>query len=101
MLNSRNQKGDVRARIVSISNDGGAIWDTTYFDKRLPDPVNEASLLTLKYRRKKNVLAFCNAADPNRRDHLTLRISHNDGQHWDKSILIDQSPDGKGDFTAY
>ena len=101
MLNSRNQKGDVRARIVSISNDGGAIWDTTYFDKRLPDPVNEASLLTLKYGRKKNVLAFCNAADPNRRDHLTLRISHNDGQHWDKSILIDQSPDGKGDFTAY
>ncbi|MGV3527442.1 MAG: sialidase family protein [Flavisolibacter sp.] len=101
MLNSRNQKGDVRARIVSISNNGGADWDSTYFDKSLPDPVNEGSLLTLKYRKKKNVLVFCNAADPNRRDHLTLRISHNDGRHWDKSILIDESTDGNGDFTAY
>jgi hypothetical protein len=26
MMNSRNQRGDVRARIVSISSDGGASW---------------------------------------------------------------------------
>ena len=33
MFNSRNQKGDIRARIVCISSNGGQTWDTTYFDK--------------------------------------------------------------------
>jgi len=44
MMNSRNQKGDVRARIVSISSDGGATWDTSYVDQTLIDPVNQGSI---------------------------------------------------------
>jgi sialidase-1 len=101
MMNSRNQRGDVRARIVSISSDGGATWDTTYFDKTLVDPVNEGSLLTIGHKNGKNIIAFCNAADTKRRDNLTLRISYDDGKTWKKSILIDKSPNGKGEFTAY
>ncbi|MEO9033803.1 MAG: sialidase family protein [Ginsengibacter sp.] len=101
MMNSRNQRGDVRARIVSISSDGGATWDTTYFDKTLIDPVNEGSLLTVGYKKGKNIIAFCNAADTKRRDNLTFRISYDDGKTWKKSFLIDKSPDGKGDYTAY
>ena len=42
LMNSRNQRGDMRVRIVSISSNGGAIWDTTYFDHTLIDPVNHA-----------------------------------------------------------
>ncbi|MCZ2460025.1 MAG: glycoside hydrolase [Chitinophagales bacterium] len=101
MMNSRNQQGDVKARIVSISNDGGATWDTSYFDKTLIDPVNEGSLLTIKHKRRKNILAFCNAADTIRRDNLTLRISYDDGKTWKKSFVVDKSTDGKIDFTAY
>lgn len=102
MMNSRNQKGDIRARIVSISSDGGATWDTSYFDQALIDPVNQGSILTVGKKHGKNIIAFCNAADTKRRDHLTLRISYDDGQTWSKSIVIDKSPDGsKGDFTAY
>jgi len=61
MFNSRNQKGDVRARIVAISSNGGQSWDTTYFDNNLPDPVCQGSILTLGTKKEKSILAFCNA----------------------------------------
>lgn len=102
MMNSRNQKGDVRARIVSISANGGASWDTSYFDQSLIDPVNEGSLLTAGKKRGKNIIAFCNAADAKRRDNLTLRISYDDGKTWKEDISVDKSADGiSRDFTAY
>jgi sialidase-1 len=102
MMNSRNQRGDVRARIVSISNDGGESWDTTYFDHTLIDPVNQGSILTVGKKKEKNVIAFCNAADTARRDNLTLRLSYNDGKTWKKSYVIAKGPkDFKGDYAAY
>ena len=102
MMNSRNQRGDVRARIISVSSDGGATWDTTYFDQTLVDPVNQGSILTIDSKKGKNIIAFCNAADTKRRDNLTLRISCDDGKTWNKSYVIDKSTEGgKGDYTAY
>ncbi len=102
MMNSRNQKGDIRSRIVSISNNGGQDWDTSYFDAQLPDPVNQASLLTIGYRKEKAILAFCNTASYARRDSLTLRISFNEGKTWNHSQLIDASPiPTNKDYAAY
>lgn len=102
MMNSRNQKGDVRARIVSVSSNGGASWDTSHFDQALVDPVNEGSLLTIGKKGRKNIIAFCNAADTKRRDNLTLRISYNDGETWKKAFPVDKSADGTAkDYTAY
>jgi sialidase-1 len=102
MMNIRNQRGDIRARIVSISSNGGQSWDTTYFDKMLIDPVNQGSILTLGKKNGKAIIAFCNAADTKRRDNLTLRISYNDGLTWSKNIVIDKSADNlEKDFTAY
>lgn len=99
MMNIRNQKGDVRARLIAISNDGGANWDSVYFDNNLPDPVCQGSILTVGKKRGKHIVAFCNAADTKSRDNLTLRISYNDGITWKKSILIDSA--GKRDNAAY
>ena len=102
MMNSRNQKGDTKARIISISSDGGNSWDTSYFDKTLIDPVNEASILLLGYKKGKAILAFCNAADSLKRDHLSLRISYNEGYSWTKKFLIDKNPVTEAtDYTAY
>ena len=110
MMNSRNQRGDVRARIISISSDGGASWDTTYFDKNLPDPVNQGSMLNIGKKkarpnglagRGKSIIAFCNAADTQRRDNLTLRISFDEGKTWKKNYVIAKSADNKGDYSAY
>lgn len=103
MLNARNQRGDIKRRIVAISNNGGATWDTVYFDNQLPDPVCEGSLLNAGYKKGKPVLAFCNPADTTRRNRLTLRISYNQGKSWTKEMVIDSdpSPGTSHDYTAY
>ena len=102
MMNIRNQKGDVRERIVAISSNGGATWDTTYFDNHLPDPVCQGSILNIGTKKGKNILAFCNAADTKRRNNLMLRISFDEGKTWEQNYLIDKDPDSNtGDYTAY
>ena len=101
MMNSRNQKGDIKARIVSISSNGGASWDTCYFDKNLPDPVNEGSLLRVKNDRGNSVLIFTNAADTAQRNNLTLRVSKDDGKRWYKDYVVDTDKLYTEDFTAY
>lgn len=100
LFNSRNQKGHIKARIVGISSNGGTTWDTTYFDRNLPDPVCEASILTIGKKKGKSILAFCNAADEKRRDNLTLRISYDDGKTWEKNFVIYKNP-SKNDAAAY
>ncbi len=100
-MNTRNQQGNVKARIVSYSKDGGNSWDTTFYDQNLPDPVNQGS--TLSWRQgNRFVLAVCNAADVNSRDKLTLRLSNNKGKSWYFEKKIAVAPDGyKGDYSAY
>lgn len=100
-MNTRNQQGNVRARIVSYSSDGGATWDTTYYDKNLPDPVNQGA--TLSWRKgNKYILAVCNAADTKNRDNLTLRLSKDKGKTWYFEKLITKAADGyKGSWSAY
>jgi sialidase-1 len=102
MMNVRNQRGDIRVRIIAISSTGGATWDTAYFDNKLLDPVCQGSILTIGKMKGKNILAFCNAADVKHRDNLTLRISLDDGQTWTRNYVIDKSDseDAK-DHTAY
>ncbi len=97
MLNTRNQAGSPRERIISISSDGGQSWDTTYYDSQLPDPVNQGSILNIGGEKHKKYLAFCNAASPTDRVDLTLRISFDAGKTWPKSYLVDK----KGESTAY
>lgn len=100
MMNSRNQQGDIKARVVSISSDGGTSWDTSYFDKNLPDPVCQGSIIGVGSKKDKTILAFCNAADTSRRNNLTLRISFDDGKTWNKNYLIYKSDESK-DNAAY
>jgi sialidase-1 len=102
MMSVRNQKGDIRRRILAYSSDGGASWDTAYFDQQLPDPVCQGTLLTLGYKKGKAIVAHCNAADEKLRDNLTLRISEDEGKTWKTNIVIDKSAvSGKRDWTAY
>jgi sialidase-1 len=90
MMNMRNQKGTPRTRIVAISNDGGARWDTTYYDSDLSDPVCEGSILNIGDKQNRNKLAFCNNNSTSGRKDLTLRISTDGGKTWPKQYLIDK-----------
>ena len=102
MLNSRNQKGDIRERIVAISRNGGASWDSVYFDHQLPDPVCEGSILNIGKKNGKNWLAFCNPAERDDRNNLTLRISSDEGMKWTQTIRVDNNPDQKKlSYAAY
>ncbi|MCY4779761.1 sialidase family protein [Sphingobacterium sp. UT-1RO-CII-1] len=100
-MNTRNQQGNIKSRIVSYSSDGGATWDTTTYDLALPDPVNQGS--TLSWKDGSNyILAVCNAADEQKRDNLTVRLSRDKGKTWFFNKVIAKSPEGyKGDYSAY
>ncbi|MGN6803227.1 MAG: sialidase family protein [Ginsengibacter sp.] len=97
MMNSRNQAG--KHRIVSLSSDGGASWDTTFVDYNLPDPICEGSLLNIGTKKGKSVLAFCNNIDTSHRDSLTLHISFNAGKTWKRKILIEPKNTGYSDIV--
>lgn len=104
ILNARNQSGQIKNRIVAYSNDGGAHFDTSYFDPQLPDPVCEGSILNIGQKKGKSILAFVNAADTLYRNQLTLRLSFDEGKTWPIKRLIDQTNDPlklKQDYTAY
>ncbi|MBS1487781.1 MAG: exo-alpha-sialidase [Bacteroidetes bacterium] len=100
MLNLRNQQGHVKARYTAISEDGGQSWKDQKFDRSLPDPVCQGSILTIGSKGGKNILAFCNAADERKRDNLTLRISYDDGKTWNKSFVVYKNP-SQQDAAAY
>ena len=97
MMNSRNQTG--KYRIVSLSKDGGATWDTTFVDHNLPDPICEGSLLNIGTKNGRSVLAFCNNVSQQKRDSLTLRISFDEGKTWKKKFLIEPKNTGYSDIV--
>jgi sialidase-1 len=100
-MNSRNQRENFKARIVSRSSDGGVSWDTTFYAYELLDPINQASVLSFK-ESEKWLLAFCNAADSVSRDNLTLRLSRDGGNSWFFNKSIAKSSEGyTGDYAAY
>jgi sialidase-1 len=104
LMNIRNQRGDVRQRIIGLSEDGSASWKETYFDPQLPDPICQGSILTIAQKKQAFTLAFSNAADTKNRDNLTIRISQDDGRTWPISIPVDNGAsagESPKDFTAY
>ena len=102
LLNSRNQSGDVRARIISRSNNGGVSWDTTYYEKGLIDPVNQGAVLTLGFKKGKAIIVSSHTQDSLRRNHLMLHISRNDGYNWEPVTMIDATEAATPkDYTAY
>jgi Neuraminidase (sialidase) len=63
---------------------------------------DEGTILNIGRKKRKEVLAFCNAADPNERNNLTLRISADEGLTWPLSYPVDKNPGNKkSSYTAY
>lgn len=101
LFNSRNQSGDPRQRIISLSSDGGQTWDSTYCDPQLPDPVCEGSLNS-RLQGHKVLVVFSNPVSTTRRDSLSIRISYDGGRTWPLKKLVEAGPEGRSaDFTAY
>jgi sialidase-1 len=102
LMTIRNQRGDIRSRVLAYSSTGGESWDTVYFENALPDPVCQGAILTLGYKKGKAILAHCNAGSQQRRDNLTIRISYDEGKTWPYSKVVDASADQRQrNWTAY
>lgn len=102
IMSIRNQRGDVRQRILAYSSDGGSSWEEVRFAEALPDPVCQGSILAIGEVDGKTVLAHSNASEPNNRNNLTVKISFDEGKSWPKMIPIDRNDDPKIlPWTAY
>ena len=88
MMNSRFT-GDERLRAISLSRDGGETWEETTLDETLIDPKCQGSLLNTDQG-----LVFTNPATQQEfpRDHLSVRISDDEGETWPYRREIDDGP---------
>lgn len=102
IMSIRNQRGDIRQRILAYSSDGGSSWEEVRFEEALPDPVCQGSILAIGQSDGKTILAHSNASDPNDRNNLTIKISFDEGKSWPKVMPIDRTDDPKKvSWTAY
>jgi sialidase-1 len=101
MLNMRCNKnksdtGDTNGRVIAITRNLGADW-TEHPTSRgaLHEPVCMASLLRHEYvvkGKKKSILLFANPDSKTLRQHMTIKVSYDDGASWqtNKKILLDE-----------
>lgn len=109
MMNIRSEAPGHR-RLVTISSDGGATWETPYFDEALYDPVCFAGLCATPPESGARWLLFSNPASQTipsarhqgwgRRMNLTLRASLDDGATWPLSKVVEAAGGGYSDLAA-
>jgi sialidase-1 len=100
MLNMRSNRGKGR-RAVAISDDGGESWGECLDDPTLIEPVCQASLLRYSWgdAGDKGQLVFSNPASTTARDHMTLRISSDEGKSWPFALEIHAGSSGYSSLT--
>ena len=100
MLNMRDNRnrGNVKdnGRRICITKDLGKTWkEHSTSRKALIEPTCMASIHKHIYTeggKQKSILLFCNPASYDRRDHMTLKVSFDDGNTWPSEyhILLDE-----------
>ena len=100
MLNMRDNRNrgneEVNGRTITTTTDLGETWTQHPTSRKaLIEPTCMASLHKHLYHEngvEKSVLLFTNPASTSRRDHITLKVSYDDGSTWpeDKQILLDE-----------
>lgn len=102
IMSTRNQRGDIRQRIIAYSEDGGETWSDQYFEESLPDPVCQGSVLSFEDKNGNTILAHSNNADTKSRNNLTVKFSSDLGRTWKDPVLIDRKDiSGNTSWTAY
>lgn len=92
-----NMRRGTPARGVAISNDGGATWEDVRTDYTLLDPQCQGSLLDAR-RDGQHLLLFSNAASGSR-DHMTIKLSTNEGAAWSKAYGVYTGPAAYSDIV--
>jgi len=92
LMNMRNYRG-TKCRAVSTSRDGGLTWTEATPDPALVEPVCQAAMIRFADPRDpaRWLLAFSNPASL-KRDHLTVRLSMDEGKTWPLSRVLHAGP---------
>lgn len=100
MLNMRDNRNrgnkTENGRRICTTNDLGQTWNEHPTSRKaLIEPTCMASLHKHLYKQdgeKKSILLFCNPESYSKRDHLTLKVSFDEGNSWpdESKILLDQ-----------
>lgn len=101
MLNMRSNKNrtdtsSTNGRAVAVTRNLGKDWDLhSSSHNALPEPTCMASIIRHDFEhkgKKRSVLLFSNPDSKTARNHMTIKISFDDGKTWPsaKKILLDQ-----------
>ena len=100
MLNMRDNRNrgnaEINGRTIATTNDLGNTWTEHPTSRNaLIEPTCMASLYKHTFEKdgkKQSILLFCNPESHSRRDHITLKVSFDDGKTWprEKQILLDE-----------
>lgn len=85
-LNMRNARKGEPYRKTSLSTDGGLHWSIPQLNYGLLEPTCQGALL--RYALEPNLLLFVNPKHARKRKNLSLSISTDDGQTWNKHIVL-------------
>ena len=100
-MNMRSRRR-VKQRAYAWSQDGGHSWSTVEFDARLPEPSCQGSIVRLTSAplfRKNRILLAC-PANPEARDHLTVRVSYDECASWPLSKVLCSGPAKYSDLAV-
>ena len=106
MLNMRknrtpNLPKDLTGREVAISHDGGLTFDAPYIDKKLIEPICNASIIDYSPAgRRTGIILFSNPEHPTKRRNMTLRMSSDNGGNWERVCTITEGPTAYSDICV-
>ena len=83
-------------RLISRSRDDGLTWTDPTRDEALIEPTCQTSLIRYSWptTSQPSTLLFANPDSTSKREHMTVRVSHDKGRTWPTSKLIDPGPAG-------
>ncbi len=100
LLNMRSYRGRNR-RAVATSEDGGVTWSASRDDPKLIEPICQGSMIHYTWPEQaglgqaigagKSRMLFSNP-DSKTRDHMTVRLSYDEGESWPISRLLHEGP---------
>ena len=100
-LNARSRQ-DKKQRAYAFSKDGGQSWSEVRYDASQPEPSCDGAVVRLTHAagsQKDRVLVSC-PANPNARDHMTIRLSYDQCRTWPVAKVLDPGYSGYSDLAV-
>jgi hypothetical protein len=103
MLNVRHES-EPHLRAVTVSANGLTGWSPLRYDKQLPEPVCQGSVVRLSEppADPRPRLLFVNPHNPagRERKNLTVKLSYDEGETWPAAKAVESGPSGYADLAV-